>query len=110
MTSKLRKPLLANLTWVTALVLTVAPVLYVLSYAPYVRLRGEFAISYTTSGSEIARWGDGRDYPVYEPVDWLIDHTPLQQPLFQWADLIGVKAEMEIAHLYRLLDPPPVSP
>jgi hypothetical protein len=34
---------------------------------------------------------DGGELPIYQPVDWLIDNTPLQRPLFWWADLWRVE-------------------
>lgn len=110
MTNKLRRPLLVNLTWATAALLVLG-VLYVLSYAPFVRLRGgiEYAPEDEWGGFHpmIESYGDGRDYPAYKPVDWLIDRTPLRRPLFQWAGLFDVRSDMELAHSLRTFDPGP---
>jgi hypothetical protein len=107
MSTKARKPWLANLVWATALFFVFGPVLYVLSYAPCVRLLGGgFEVSSTPIGggmtiNRVEHWGDGRDYPAYQPVDWLIDNTPLQRPLFWWAGLFGVEPEFRLAAALR---------
>jgi hypothetical protein len=51
--------------------------------------------------SPILEWADGEQYPAYLPVDWLIDRTPLRQPLFWWAGLFGLRDEFELAHALR---------
>ncbi len=50
---------------------------YVLSYAPFVWSHSDYAYGVTS-------------IPKYRPVEWLIDDTPLQEPLFMWADVWGV--------------------
>ena len=47
---------------------------YVLSYAPVYRLARPLGWASVTEGMA-----------VYRPVDWLIDNTPLDDPLFRWA-------------------------
>jgi hypothetical protein len=102
MAPRRRKPLLVNLSLVALL----AAMLYVFSYAPCVRLRGGVQFGEDKWFSlipPIERYGDGRDYPVYRPVDWLIDHTPLRYPLLCWAELCGVRSDFEIAYDDRTL-------
>ena len=89
---------------VTAVILlTVA---YVLSYAPVVRLNGSWTVQM------VPNW-NGRVYPikaplcgttglpVYRPVDWLIDHTPMREPLWTWAELWGVRTVFTEAVFWR---------
>ena len=83
---KTRKP---SLTSLVAFFLIVTPLVYVLSYAPVVR-----------TGQVIC----GRS-TVYRPVDWLIDNTPLRNPLFIWAGLFGVRRDFEIAGVRRMIEP-----
>lgn len=67
---------------------------YVLVYAPYLAFRySDEPVLYT----ELHHRG-------FEPVEWLIDHSPLQQPLFLWARLWGCEARMEMAHFERELE------
>lgn len=98
-----RKSLLANLTWAGVLVFVFVPLLYVLSYAPFVSWWNKdrpirFAGPSAWFGSV---YPDGDELPLYRPVDWLIDHTPLQRPLFWWAGLFGVQDEFEGAAAFR---------
>jgi hypothetical protein len=116
--TKPRKPLLVNLTWATAALLSLA-VLYVLSYAPAFRLKygnsvptsmpmvthlvslsppEDVLITAIPPPSEFIptvtlpdpRW-QWLPLSCYRPVEWLIDQTPLREPLFQWAGLFGVE-------------------
>ena len=83
-------------TWLLPLVLL--GVAYVLSYAPVVRFKGPY------SGNRPGAFLfpiDGSDLPVYRPVDYLIDETPLREPLFLWADLWGVREPFEFASAVR---------
>ena len=99
---KARTPLLVNSTLVAVLLLG----LYPLSYAPVVRLCGGVTFAetdYCTFIPLIESYGDGTAYPVYMPIDWLIDHTPIRHPLFAWAKLLGVEGDFEIAHRHRAL-------
>ena len=66
-----------SLTSIVAFAMLVLPVLYVLSYAPVVRLCD----------------GPPPFATVYGPVDWMIDSTPLEEPLFKWADLWSVNMD-----------------
>ena len=68
------------------------PVVYVLSYAPVMRVCGRTlpAGQLPPIGVEVPPLADASLYPAYHPVDWLIDNTPLRKPLFWWADLWGV--------------------
>ena len=59
---------------------------YPLSYAPMVRSMGER--HGTGWGSPL--FYDGRDMPVYRPIDWIIDNTLLDKPMFVYACLWGV--------------------
>ena len=59
----------------------VLPILYVLSYAPVVRVCDrQFPIVGDPQKPPMA---DAFLYPEYQPVDWLIDSTPLREPLFE---------------------------
>ena len=39
----------------------------------------------------LMRLGAVPQMPIYHPVDWIIDNTPLDVPLFAWASVWGVK-------------------
>jgi len=66
--------------WAAVLMLFVVLVVtYPLSYAPVVRIQS------AASGKS------GKRIDFYRPVDWLIDNTPLQEPLFFWAKVWGVE-------------------
>ena len=102
MTAKPRKPLLLNLTLVAVLVL---PVAYVLSYAPVYRaLHTASPSPFQDSrfNGSISRLPSAH-VPGYAPVDWLIDHTPLREPLFLWADAFGVRSSFQHSHMVRML-------
>lgn len=47
---------------------------------------------------------DGFLIPLYRPIDWLIDNTPLDKPMFVWARLWGVEDEFHSAAFWRSLD------
>jgi hypothetical protein len=66
------------------------PLMYVLSYAPVYRL-----------GMQRGWSGIDRQPAAYRPVDWLIDNTPLNEPLYGWADLWGVRGDFVWAAAYR---------
>jgi hypothetical protein len=85
-----RKPSLTSLIAFAIIVSTV----YVLSYAPVVRISWKWQL---VTPSELFKPLDGEELPIFRPVDWLIDETPLQEPLFAWADLCGVRTEFEFA-------------
>lgn len=48
---------------------------------------------------------DSSLYPIYKPVDWLIDNTPLRNPLFSWAEVLGVREEFDDGAEHRDSDP-----
>jgi hypothetical protein len=70
--------------------LVLLPVAYVLSYAPVYR------IGKSSGWSRI-----DRSIAAYRPVDWLIDNTPLDEPLYRWADLWGVRGDFVWATAFR---------
>ena len=84
--------------WAAALLLGV--VAYPLSYAPVVKLRIGSANEHVGTPWKMTI-ADGNELPVYRPVDWLIDRTPLKTPMFLWARLWGVRAEFNIAYWER---------
>jgi hypothetical protein len=86
-----RKPLVVNLAWATALAILLA-MGYVASYPIAVRIT------------------DSTDLPAYRTVEWLIDNTPLAQPILQWADCCGVGFEVAIASNLREVDRVRVKP
>ena len=71
----------------------VLPLMYVLSYAPVVRVCEGPDPEDTTTFVENP---PGR-YPLYKPVNLLIDHTPFREPLLSWAEVWNVRARFEIA-------------
>ncbi len=68
---------------------------YTLSYAPIVRSRVE------AGDLEVTFRMHGWDFPTYQPIDWLIDNTPFDKPLFAWARLWGVGHAFEFASSSR---------
>ncbi len=79
---------------------------YPLSYAPVLRMVGPWKShgpisvgspsTYFVSGT-LHLPVDGRELPVYQPIDWLIDETPLREPLLDWAELWGLRDVMVAA-------------
>lgn len=94
-------------TSIIAFVLIVLPVLYVLSYAPFVRAsRGRYSARRTHRMSvldpdDVVLPGAGSRYPAYKPVDWLVDNTVLTEPLLLWSGLWGVREYFEHDTLLR---------
>lgn len=90
-------------TSLVAFALIVSPFVYVLSYAPFVRFSGRAEMGPAERLASLRRWEfenhafgtEGSLYPAYKPVDWLIDNTPLREPLFLWAGLWSVRDEFE---------------
>ena len=69
-------------TSLVAFAMLLAPLLYVLSYAPVVRVCFDsHAIP---------------PYELYAPIDWLTENTPLREPLFCWAEICGVRRVFEM--------------
>lgn len=103
MTAKSHRPLLVNLTW-AVIALVGLCVLYVLSYAPVVRFTGgseEPDPWHPFAGLVPPRPADSERFPIYAPIDWMIDHTPLARPLWWWAGLWGVRGDFEYAAVVR---------
>ena len=77
---------------------------YVFSYAPVVRMKNPFILY---SGTDYKGFSptsgsiDGHNLPLFRPIDWLIDETPLRRPLLWWAELWGVRDCFELAHWRR---------
>jgi hypothetical protein len=98
-----------SLTSLVAFFLIVAPLVYVLSYAPVVRVCGrqlEIRAQMRTASSLFEGTfsmpvADASLYPAYSAVDWLIDRTPLRGPLFTWAGLWGVGGAFETGYQHR---------
>jgi hypothetical protein len=74
---------------VAAVVLFLVSV-YALSYAPAFRL-----VRAGNIHAPVDWW------IVYRPMEWLIDETPLQTPLFVWARYCRVHDEMEVDTVIR---------
>lgn len=98
-----------------ALILIASPVVYVLSYAPIVKICGDtrqFVPDQPRTGAYVITadiqepLADASRYPAYAPVDWLIDDTPLREPLFLWAEIWGVGQAFEYGHWVRNPLPP----
>lgn len=55
---------------------------YLLSYAPVYRIGKAYG------------WSNlDRQPVVYQPINWMIDQTPLDEPLYLWADCWGVRGD-----------------
>ena len=91
-------------TSLVAFAMIAGPFLYVLSYAPVVRICDgpdpeppEFVALYSSFFVE-----KDPEYPLYVPVDWLIDNTPLETPLFIWAECWNVREHFRDEALFRM--------
>ena len=82
MTAKPRKPLLVNVLSCAGLAVML-PIVYVLSYAPACRFIGPMV---PIPVAQPNRGGLDRQIRTsissYNAVEWLIDETPLREPLF----------------------------
>lgn len=88
-------------------VLLLLLVFYVLSYAPMARYCLTEAvhrtgIGVTATGTTVRCdsivYVQQNDNPVsraYRPVHWLVEWTPLREPLLLWSDLWDIRAAME---------------
>lgn len=112
-----------SITSLVAFFLIVTPVVYVLSYAPVVRVCGRTVVEFEPDldipyppGTHISSYPDFGDspgsevliadsslYPMYGPVDWLMDHTSLRGPLLTWAELWSVREAFEVSEIERFL-------
>ena len=96
-----RKP---SLTSLIAFAMIATPLVYVVSYAPVVRaLRLEGSGIYVSPSDELIPMPS--EYAAYQPVDWLIDSTPLREAMLWWAGLWGVREEFELASTVREFSP-----
>jgi hypothetical protein len=104
-----------SITSLVAFDLIAVPIAYVLSYAPVVRICAdarEFEPDRPRMGARVITadiqepLADASRYPPYAPVDWLIDNTPLREPLFLWAEVWGVGKAFEYGYWVRNPLPP----
>ena len=65
---------------------------YVLSFAPVYR----WNIDDQNSLTPVGRWR-----VLYKPVEWLIDATPLREPLLVWAEWWNVRSFVETDSHFR---------
>jgi hypothetical protein len=79
---------------------------YVASYALAYRVhygRDGLGLAVTTGGFDFT--SRSRDTSLwrraYRPVEWLIDHTVLSEPLLVWADLLSVRKAQEMDRTIR---------
>jgi len=78
---------------VAVLVMTMLAMVYALSYAPALKWYDESDPLYAPFDASLL---------LYQPVEWLIDDTPLRKPLLLWADLWNVRPQTEHASTLRL--------
>lgn len=99
-----RRPLLTNVVWIV--ILLFLPVFYVLSYAPVHRLiigpdvYFEAPINVSFAGGLLTP--PQPNWLFYRPVELLMDHTPLAEPLFHWADVWECGATVRSLSTYRV--------
>lgn len=91
-----------------SLIAFAAPALYVLSYAPFLRLEMGADIDYSRFPDGVM-FCFGEEYfihthPAYAPVEWMIDHTPLRKPLIVWANVWTVHDRCEGDSVARVID------
>jgi hypothetical protein len=67
-------------------VVLLAVVLYAVSYPPVYRWQ---------TIRQDTLYPGGRWRTLYAPVDWVIDYTPLSEPLLWWADFWNVRTSLE---------------
>ena len=84
-----------------SLVLLLLLLAYPLSYTPAVRFRMEPQIDGDIDGDIILI---PPSIAAYKLVEWLIDETPLREPLFWWADVWGVREHVEVYYMWRTDD------
>lgn len=72
----------------TAAVFLFLPFLYVMSYAPVCWCMP------TAESNGYVISPPCRHITAYRPVVWMIDRTPLRQPILMWADVWGVRERM----------------
>lgn len=73
--------------------------LYVLSYAPFLRLRyGADEPRFVSLGYYAVNLGPPTrpdTGPFYKPVEWLIDETRCKAPLIEWAEMWNVSEQTQ---------------
>jgi hypothetical protein len=92
MTPSPRKPRVRNACLGIGLACVILPVLYVLSYAPVYRWQAN-------RQNQIFPVGPWR--AIYDPVDWMMDKTPLRRPLLAWAEFWGIRSSFETDMHFR---------
>ncbi|HUG90556.1 MAG TPA: hypothetical protein VML55_06965 [Planctomycetaceae bacterium] len=104
-----RRRRIARFTLIGVVLAFEASVLYVLCYAPFLRVRyGADAAARDFDGGAFVSYHFDEDHFVgghaaFAPVEWMIDNGALVQPLNWWARNWGVDAQQEWrAHLRRL--------
>lgn len=103
--------------------LLVLAIPYVMSYAPIYRLKHGRPIRIVTTSDfnfrryrppclpAIVRAPQARPWvplSIYRPVEWLIDYTPLREPLMHWAELWDVRAQMSWNSVGRMRQRSPI--
>jgi hypothetical protein len=82
--------------WPATIALLALLLAYPFSYAPVVQMRGGWKMVPATDGfgnpAVVKAPIFSEDLPLYRPVDWLIDNTPMQDVLYWWADVWGVRS------------------
>jgi len=86
-----------------------ATLFYVLSYPPYLLMRYEKP-GPVTIGVMGAHYDFDDEYfaqsnhTFYAPVEWLIDHTPLEKSMTAWATVWTVSDKVQRDSLHRFID------
>lgn len=89
-----------------------ATLFYLLSYPPYLSMRYEKP-GPVTIGVMGAHYNFDDDYfahsnhAFYAPVEWLVDHTPLEKPITAWATVWNVNDKVQLDSLHRFIDQMP---
>jgi hypothetical protein len=77
------------------------PLVYVLSYAPYIRYQYGPSIEYETDGYVCVLYDFEDEYfsrnnhSLYAPVEWMTDNSTLGKPLKFWAGLWDARDKIE---------------
>jgi len=103
-----RNSRVANLLPLAGLCVVIG-VLYLFSYASAVRFAARRTKVPTRSELRFAvdvwqdvTFPDGQRFPIYRPVDRLIDRSPVRPVLLWWADVWGVGEQFRAASWYRV--------
>lgn len=77
--------------WRTGIMALIAcAMLYLLGYPPILKWH------------PFGRWS--AHVPYYGPAEWLIDNTPLYEPLKWWAGVCGAEDDYQSAATWRMID------